>query len=109
MGGNRPAGAVWLRSARSAEPDPPPGARPGLDLAAPNRPSGSSNDHPPVQDVGLLPALSLPKGGGAIRGIDEKFAVNPVTGTGALTVPVASSPGRSGFGPLLSLSYDSGA
>lgn len=25
------------------------------------------------------PAISLPKGGGAIRGIGEKFAANPVT------------------------------
>src|SRR6266699_928918 len=56
-----------------------------------------------------LPSLSLPKGGGAIRGIGEKFAANPVTGTGSMTVPIATSPGRSGFGPQLSLSYDSGA
>ena len=56
-----------------------------------------------------VPAISLPKGGGAIRGIGEKFAANPVTGTAALTVPLATSPGRSGFGPQLSLSYDSGA
>ena len=55
------------------------------------------------------PAISLPKGGGAIRGIGEKFAANPVTGTGSMTVPIATSPGRSGFGPQLSLSYDSGA
>jgi len=27
-----------------------------------------------------LPSISLPKGGGAIRGIGEKFAANPVTG-----------------------------
>jgi RHS repeat-associated protein len=32
-----------------------------------------------------------------------------VTGTGSITVPVFISPGRSGFGPQLSLSYDSGA
>jgi hypothetical protein len=55
------------------------------------------------------PAISLPKGGGAIRGIGEKFAANPVTGTGSMTVPIATSPGRAGFGPQLSLSYDSGA
>src|SRR5881392_4333487 len=55
------------------------------------------------------PAISLPKGGGAIRGIGEKFGANPVTGTGSLSVPIATSPGRSGFGPQLSLSYDSGA
>ncbi|MGH8570712.1 MAG: SpvB/TcaC N-terminal domain-containing protein, partial [Gammaproteobacteria bacterium] len=55
------------------------------------------------------PAVALPKGGGAIRGMGEKFAANPVTGTGSMSVPIATSPGRSGFGPQLSLSYDSGA
>jgi hypothetical protein len=55
------------------------------------------------------PSITLPKGGGAIRGIDEKFAANPVTGTGSMTVPLATSPGRAGFGPQLALSYDSGA
>ena len=59
----------------------------------------------PVQ----APTLSLPKGGGAIRGMSEKFAANPVTGTGSMAVPLATSPGRSGFGPQLSLSYDSGS
>jgi RHS repeat-associated protein len=58
---------------------------------------------------GGAPSIALPKGGGAIRGIGEKFAANPVTGTGSMTVPIATSPGRSGFGPQLSLSYDSGA
>ena len=53
--------------------------------------------------------MSLPKGGGAIRGMGEKFAANPVTGTGSLSVPIATSPGRSGFGPHLSLGYDSGS
>src|SRR2546427_3216530 len=55
------------------------------------------------------PSISLPKGGGAIRGMGEKFAANPVTGTGSMSVPIAASPGRSGFGPQLSLSYDSGS
>jgi Salmonella virulence plasmid 65kDa B protein len=56
-----------------------------------------------------VPSLSLPKGGGAIRGMGEKFAANPVTGTGSMSVPIATSPGRFGFGPQLSLSYDSGS
>jgi hypothetical protein len=55
------------------------------------------------------PAVSLPKGGGAIKGMGEKFSANPVTGTGSISVPIATSPGRSGFGPQLSISYDSGA
>src|SRR6516162_9642367 len=66
-------------------------------------PTESRKETPP------LPTVSLPKGGGAIRGIGEKFAANPATGTGSMTVPIATSPGRSGLGPQLSLSYDSGA
>src|SRR5436190_1066399 len=57
----------------------------------------------------LGPPISLPKGGGAIRSIGEKFSVNSVNGTASLTLSLALSPGRSGFGPQLSLSYDSGS
>src|SRR5829696_6331097 len=56
-----------------------------------------------------VPRVSLPKGGGAIRGIGEKFATNPATGTGSMTVPIATSPGRAGFGPQLAIAYDSGS
>jgi hypothetical protein len=56
-----------------------------------------------------LPAISMPKGGGAIRGMGEKFAANPVNGTSAISVPVYTSPGRAGSAPQLSLAYDSGA
>jgi RHS repeat-associated protein len=55
------------------------------------------------------PQLTLPKGGGALHDIGEKFSANAVTGAGSLSVPIAMSPARSGFGPQLSLSYDSGA
>src|SRR5712664_3427032 len=54
-------------------------------------------------------SISLPTGGSAIRGIGEKFAANPVTGTGSMSVPIATSADRSGFGPQLALAYDSGA
>jgi RHS repeat-associated protein len=63
---------------------------------------------PAVEQKTAAPAITLPKGGGAIRGMGEKFAANPVTGTGSMSVPIAVSPGRSGFGPQLSLAYDSG-
>src|SRR6185437_13311655 len=56
----------------------------------------------------MLPALSLPKGGGAIRGIGEKFSVAAATGTASLSVPLPASPGRNGFGPAAALGYDSG-
>lgn len=62
-----------------------------------------------VGSEGSPPTISLPKGGGAIRGIGEKFEANAATGTGSLAVPLGLSPGRSGFGPQLDLTYDSGA
>ena len=71
--------------------------------------SGETADSPAKGSGVTPPSISLPKGGGAIRGIGEKFAANPVTGTGSMSVPIATSPGRSAFGPQLSLSYDSGA
>jgi RHS repeat-associated protein len=59
--------------------------------------------------VAGLAAIAMPKGGGAISGIGEKFMTNPVTGTATLTIPISLSPGRRGFGPSLSLGYDSGS
>lgn len=55
-----------------------------------------------------IPAISLPKGGGAIKGIDEKFSVNSVNGTASFSIPLPFSPSR-GANPSLSLSYNSGA
>src|SRR5437868_6059687 len=55
------------------------------------------------------PSISLPKGGGAIKGIDEKFSVNAANGTASVSIPVFVSPGRSGFQPNLSVSYNSGS
>ena len=75
---------------------------------SPSESGGKANGEPP-NGTSSPPAITLPKGGGAIRGMGEKFAANPVTGTGSMTVPIATSPGRSGFGPQLSLSYDSGS
>lgn len=60
-------------------------------------------------DTGAFLRYTLPKGGGAIRGMGEKFAANPITGTGSMSVPIAAGPGRSGLRPQLSLTYDSGA
>ncbi|WP_211450787.1 SpvB/TcaC N-terminal domain-containing protein [Collimonas antrihumi] len=71
--------------------------------------SNKSNKSPDGAFGATAPAITLPKGGGAIRGMGEKFATNPVTGTGVMSVPIATSPGRSGFSPQLSLSYDSGS
>lgn len=76
-----------------------------------NRPSQAHEQQEPERNgfQSQAPSISLPKSGGAIRGIGEKFAANPVTGTGSMSVPILTSPGRAGFGPQLSLSYDSGS
>src|SRR5260370_30401809 len=55
------------------------------------------------------PALSLPKGGGAIRSIEEKFTVKPSNGTAGLSLPLPLSPARNGFVPPVRLSYNSGS
>ncbi|WP_310555544.1 SpvB/TcaC N-terminal domain-containing protein [Flavobacterium sp.] len=55
-----------------------------------------------------VPSISLPKGGGAIKGIDEKFSVNAVNGTSSFSIPLPFSPAR-GVSPSLGLSYSSGA
>src|SRR6266851_8410289 len=68
-----------------------------------------NREAPPEKSNISVPSLSLPKGGGAIKGISEKFSANPVTGTGSLSIPIFTTPSRSDFYPKLSLSYDSGA
>ncbi len=56
-----------------------------------------------------IPTPTLPKGGGAISGMGEKFTTSPATGTGSMSVPIFTSPGRGGFHPELALAYDSGS
>jgi RHS repeat-associated protein len=52
--------------------------------------------------------IALPKGGGALHGLGEKFSPDLHTGTGNFTVPIAIPPGRNGFQPQLSLVYSTG-
>jgi len=54
-------------------------------------------------------AVNLPKGGGAIRGIDEKINVDAHRGSARLTVPLPVNPVRGGVGPELSMDYESSA
>ncbi|QYR21090.1 hypothetical protein KZ483_25790 [Paenibacillus sp. sptzw28] len=56
-----------------------------------------------------IPSISLPKGGGAIQGIDEKFSVNAVNGTASFSIPLPFSPARGGASPALNITYNSGA
>ena len=53
--------------------------------------------------------ISLPKGGGALHGLGEKFSPDLHSGTGNFSVPLALPAGRNGFQPQLSLSYSTGA
>lgn len=52
--------------------------------------------------------LSLPKGGGAIKGLGETFQPDLHTGTGNFSIPLSLPPGREGFGPQLTLGYSTG-
>lgn len=62
-----------------------------------------------AQDDLNIPKIELPKGGGALKSIDEKFQVNAANGTASLGVPLPLSRTRSDFAPALSLGYDSGS
>jgi RHS repeat-associated protein len=53
-------------------------------------------------------SLSLPKAGGSLHGIGETFQANAFAGTANISLPIALSPGRSGFTPSLTLGYSAG-
>src|SRR5215468_4853041 len=89
------SGGPAAAPSQAGDQGPAPG--PGDSSAAQNRAAAGTP---------LLPAISLPKGGGAIKGIDEKLTIGP-SGTAQLTVPVFTSSARQGFSPMLRLSYDS--
>jgi virulence plasmid B protein/glycosyltransferase TcdB-like subunit of Tc toxin/glycosyltransferase TcdB-like subunit of Tc toxinin/VCBS repeat protein len=55
------------------------------------------------------PMPALPKGGGAIRSIAEKFGVAAATGAGSMAMALGLPPGRGGFGPQLALRYATGS
>ncbi|OQW39773.1 MAG: hypothetical protein A4S08_06030 [Proteobacteria bacterium SG_bin4] len=53
--------------------------------------------------------IAVPKGGGALKGVGEKFSPDLHTGTGNFTVPIVVPPGRNGFQPQLNLGYSTGS
>ncbi|MCB9230590.1 MAG: hypothetical protein H6581_02960 [Bacteroidia bacterium] len=53
------------------------------------------------------PKISLPTGGGALRGMQESFTPNAFTGTFSYSIPLPAPSGR-GFAPSLSVDYASG-
>ncbi len=62
----------------------------------------------PSQTKEAATPISLPKGGGAIKGIGETFQPNLFSGTGNFSIPIFTSPGRNGFGPQLTVQYSTG-
>ena len=56
-----------------------------------------------------IPPITLPKGGGALKGIDEKFEINASNGTVSFTIPLPITANRNDFQPTLALSYNSGS
>lgn len=84
----------------------------GTEERGPDAPNGrelAAGASRPTGGGGNTPAISVPKGGGALRSVDEKFSVNPATGTMSLDLTLDTSPARDDFHPELSLSYDSGS
>jgi len=52
--------------------------------------------------------ISVPKGGGALSGMGEKFSPDLFTGTGNFSIPISIPKGRSNFQPELTLQYSTG-
>ncbi|MFT3750674.1 MAG: SpvB/TcaC N-terminal domain-containing protein [Agriterribacter sp.] len=83
-------------------------ARGNLSGTTANEPA-FAKENPTKSNAVEIPSISLPKGGGALKGIDEKFRVNPSNGTATYSIPLPLTPGRNNFTPAVSLSYNSGA
>ena len=69
---------------------------------------GADDTKPPVDPAAsLLPSVTLPKGGGALKGIGEKTSVNAAYGTATVSVPLPFSASRADL-VQAGLTYDSG-
>jgi RHS repeat-associated protein len=99
---NGKPGEMTRPSASSGDSD-------GRQPAHANESGNAGATEPSRRHKSLIPAISLPSGGGAIRSMGEKFEVNAVTGTASLSLPFGLTPGRGGSGPDLDLAYDSGS
>jgi RHS repeat-associated protein len=64
---------------------------------------------PALADTVNSTRISLPKGPGSMEGLaTPDFAPSLASGTASYEVPISVPPGSAGFGPHLSLAYDSG-
>ena len=71
--------------------------------------SSENGNQPSDNFILSIPQITLPKGGGAIKSIDEKFQVNAANGTAGFSIPFLFSPSRNSFMPSMALSYNSGS
>ncbi len=67
---------------------------------------GEKNQSESVKGISAQ-TLSLPKGGGAVKGLGESFKPDSFSGTGNYSIPIPITPAR-GFEPNLTLNYNSG-
>ncbi|KAF1955545.1 SpvB-domain-containing protein [Byssothecium circinans] len=116
----QPRSAGEARASQHQIPTSRPSFLPGADSSDPIKhfaasfgPGSNSKTAEDASDQGQSVSgtgVSLPKPGGAIGSMNEKFAVHPSLGTCSCSVPIPS-PGvgvRGGVEPSLALSYDSG-
>lgn len=61
-----------------------------------------------AKGANVTPSVALPQGGGAMRGLGEKFSPDLFTGTGNLSVPIQVPQGRNELQPSLTLQYSTG-
>lgn len=93
----------------------PSNQHPEKNQNGPSRNSGAdplqlSSQHSATKSNAIeIPQVQLPKGGGALKGIDEKFQVNSSNGTASFSIPLPLSPNRNGFTPSLAIAYNSGS
>src|SRR5579864_7851754 len=82
-------------------------------IGRPSDPGSVVRDSPAARqapfELAAPPPLDLPKSGGALRGLGEKFQAGGPTGTAGVSVPLPVSPCRDNQAPSLALAYDSGA
>ncbi|MEM6293988.1 MAG: SpvB/TcaC N-terminal domain-containing protein [Myxococcota bacterium] len=90
-----------------AAPQPEQAARESGPQAS--RGSSEGQQATPTQEQPWVPKVQLPQGGGAIQGIGETFEANAFTGSGSMSIPIATSPGRGAVAPSLGISYASGS
>lgn len=96
---------AWQAPSAPKQPSEPSTA--SEPAAASTQPAAPARlDQPRAPQVKIVPP-ALPKGGGAIKGLGEKFEINEATGAASLSIPFPVTPCR-GAEPQLHLSYGSG-